>query len=78
MEAVAITVVFTFINIVVILIKLEKGLWESLFIDICVIGAMNYMFLGMKDGMMVGMSVSFLITTYLYFRPPAFTKGLLA
>ncbi len=77
MEAVAITVIATVFNLGVLWYKLEKGMWESFAVDVGVICLMNYMFLGMKDGMMTAMCVSFIMSIILWIRPPQFMKGLL-
>jgi len=78
MEAVVITVIATVFNLGVLWYKLEKGMWESFAVDVGVICLMNYMFLGMKDGMMTAMCVSFIMSIILWIRPPQFMKGLLS
>jgi len=64
--------IVTFLNLLIIKIKFERGRTTDLAIDIGAILLLNYWFGGTLTGMLVAMIASLCMSIYLWFWPPKF------
>ena len=58
-------------NLIVLKWKFERERYGDLFLDITALILLNMMFGGTVSGMMIAMMASAMISTYLFFNPPA-------
>lgn len=64
--------IVTFFNFVILKIKFEAGRWGDLALDLATLVALGYLFGGTVSGMLVAMIASFIMSVYLWFKPPKF------
>lgn len=64
--------IVTFLNLIVLKIKYEKGRTADLIMDIGALIVLNYLFGGTLTGMLVAMIASLCMSIYLWFWPPKF------
>lgn len=64
--------IVTFLNLIVLKIKFERGRTDDLVMDVAAIVVLNYFFAGTLTGMLVAMTASLCMSIYLWFFPPKF------
>ena len=64
--------VATFINFAIIKWKIQKGRYLDVFLDVTVLIAVSYMFIGTMSGLVIGMIASAMMSMYLLVSPPKF------
>lgn len=77
MELIILGVVAAF-NMLIIKLKLEKRRYEDAILDVLLMIALSYLFLGSYSGMVVAMVASLFISISLFISPPTFTKRIAA
>lgn len=77
MEFIIIAGIATFINVVVLKWKIERERYIDFIMDITVLLALNFLFMGTMTGLSIAMLASALFSIYLVFFPPRFSTSLM-
>ncbi len=68
--------IVTALNLIFIKFKFDRSRWEDGFLDLMLLMILSFIFGGSYAGLVVATITSLIISIYLFFSPPRFTRRL--